>query len=115
MNDALFLDSPVWLERLYEKIDKNITIALEENSKTYQGYEDVIRGVYEKYPEFADIIEGKDKYKSMLLSGEGTQKLSELVRAEFNIMEMYQRAMYVAGVWDGIRLAGIFAEFGQKI
>lgn len=114
MKDTLFLNSPKWLDRMFEKLDERITLALEKDSRLYQMYKKQIEALYEAYPAFADVIEGAEEHKPMLLNGEEAKRLSELVRAEFDIMEMYQRALYITGIWDGIRLAEIFKSFEEK-
>lgn len=114
MRDALFLNSPRWLDRMYEKLDERITVALEQDSRLYQKYRKEIEALYEEYPAFAEIIEGAEEHKPMHLNEEEAKRLSELVRTEFNIMEMYQRALYIMGIWDGIQLAEVFQSFEER-
>lgn len=114
MVDRLFLNSPEWLDRMYEKLDERITVALERDSHIYQRYREQIEALYEVYPQFTAIIEGAEEHKPMLLNPEEAEKLSELVRAEFDIMEMYQRALYLVGVLDGIRLAELIKTFKES-
>lgn len=113
MIDVLFFNSPKWLDRMYEKLDERITLALERDSCIYQKYRKQIDSLYEEHPDFIKIIEGSEEHKPMLLNGEETKKLSELVRAEFDIMEMYQRLLYIMGIWDGIRLAEMMGAFEE--
>lgn len=114
MIDVLFLNSPKWLDRMYEKLDERITLALERDSCIYQKRRKQIDILYEEYPDFVKIIEGTEEHKPTLLNEEEMENLSELVRAEFDIMEMYQRSLYIIGIWDGIRLAEMLGEFEEK-
>lgn len=114
MIDVLFFDSPKWLDRMYEKLDERITLALERDSCIYQKYRKQIESLYGEYPDFVKIIEGAEEHKPMLLNPEEAEKLSELVRAEFDIMEMYQRTLYLVGVLDGIRLAELIKTFKES-
>lgn len=115
MNDTLFQDSPLWLDRLFQRLDENITLALEKNSRLYKEYKKRIETLYEENPAFAEVIEGAEEYKPLLLNEAGVEKLSELVRFELDVMEIYQRALYIIGIRNGIEIGKMFADFGEEL
>lgn len=95
-------DAAGWLGYMYELLDREITIELEENSSSYKEIRKKIKNLYDAYPEFEKIIDNSDNQKALVLSEERAKKLAELVEAEFKILEICQRMLYIKGIRDGI-------------
>lgn len=106
MLDGLFHgEAPEWVDILFECLSKEITIDLAHRSETFTGLKKKIHHIFKEHPEFIPIIEMEEVQGSLNLSAENIKMLSELIGAEIEIMELYQRMLYVRGCRDGIRYA----------
>lgn len=116
MLDQLFIEqAPEWINMMYESILKEVTLDLRENSDFYMKMQKKISGIYEEYPEFARIIENEEEQKEVSLSKESAKKLAELIRAELEVMEIYQRMIYLRGWRAGILCAKYVGLAKDKI
>ena len=103
--DKLFSEEiPVWLQRVFEKNDRETMLQLKEHSAFYADVKNQIRQIYEKYPRLVVFIDNnvKTEFHDFLL--DEAKALAELICLEFKIMEMYECVFYLKGIRDGYEL-----------
>lgn len=104
LDDLFSRNAPDWLNMLFEEEEKEIRHDLKRGSDYFLELERVRTSIYEAYPKFAQLMEN-DVEDDFALSQTEAQKLALLIRAETEIMEMYQRLFYFRGCRDGLHLA----------
>lgn len=103
--DELYVETPQWMEILFQKVESEIIRDLEKHSEYFRNLRKKVHRICGENPEFVAIIENQEEQKAMNLSEKEAKKLAELHLAKIEQDDMIKRLFYCRGCRDGVRYA----------
>ena len=98
MQDELYPDKPEdWLNLMFTSIEKEMTMEIEAYSKMYKKLINQIEDTYKENPKLYDIMENNECNGHNELTVGDIRSLLELVDANMQLLQLYQRILFFKG------------------